>query len=149
MSRPDDQFSHSGEDLPEAVVAGLRDRSQLDFDLEFFESLLQREPDYVDVLRCQGELLSRKGRHEQALAIDRRLVALLPRDSVAYYNLACSLALLGERSEAVVALRRSLECGYADLDFLKLDGDLDSLRDEPQYRALLAEFGVADLPDTE
>ena len=106
MSQADDHYSHSGEDLPEAVVAGLRDRSQLDFDLEFFEQLLEREPEYVDVLRCQGELLSRKGRHDEALAIDRRLVALLPRDSVVQYNLACSLALLGDRAEAIAALRR-------------------------------------------
>ena len=74
MSRPDESYSHGGE-LPEALVASFRDQSQLDFDLAFFDHLLQREPDYIDVLRCQGELLTRKGQHERALTIDRRLAA--------------------------------------------------------------------------
>ncbi|HEX4149133.1 MAG TPA: hypothetical protein VHY20_09100 [Pirellulales bacterium] len=140
MSRPEEPFSYAGGDLPEAVVASFRDRSQLDFDLAFFDQLLEREPDYVDVLRCQGELLTRKGQHERALVIDRRLVLLLPDDSVVHYNLACSLALLGEPHEAIAALRCALECGYGDLDYLKLDSDLDTLRDEPEFRLLLDEF---------
>jgi tetratricopeptide (TPR) repeat protein len=141
MSRPDESYSHGGE-LPEALVASFRDQSQLDFDLAFFDSLLQREPDYIDVLRCQGELLTRKGQHERALTIDRRLVSLLPSDSYVLYNLACSLALLDEPQEAIAALRRSLQCGYADLDYLKIDSDLDTLRGEPEYLALLSDYSV-------
>lgn len=139
MAAPDEPFYGGGE-LPEAVVASFRDQSQLDFDLAFFEQLLQREPDYIDVLRCQGELLTRKGQHQRALAIDRRLTALLPDDSVVHYNLACSLALLGEPDEAIRALARSLECGYSDLEYLKIDSDLDTLRNEPQYRKLLSRY---------
>jgi tetratricopeptide (TPR) repeat protein len=144
MSRPDESFSYAGGELPEAVVAGFRDRSQLDFDLAFFDQLLEREPDYVDVLRCQGELLTRKGQHERALVIDRRLVLLLPDDSVVHYNLACSLALLGEPREAIAALRRSLECGYRDLAYLKIDADLDTLRDEPDFQTLLSDYCSAE-----
>jgi len=141
VAQPDEPYSHGGE-LPEAVVASFRDQSQLDFDLGFFDQLLQREPDYVDVLRCQGELLTRKGQHERALSIDRHLVSLLPSDSYVLYNLACSLALLGEPHEALAALRRSLECGYADLEYLKIDADLDTLRSEPEYLALLSDYGL-------
>jgi hypothetical protein len=148
MSRPEESFSYAGGELPEAVVASFRDRSQLDFDLAFFDQLLQREPDYVDVLRCQGELLTRKGQHERALVIDRRLVVLLPGDSVVHYNLACSLALLGEPHDAIAALRRSLECGYSDLDYLKIDSDLDSLRDEPEFRALLSDYCPAETSES-
>ena len=109
MASSDDSsdFNPLGGELPEAVVAALRDQSQLDFDLAFFEHILQREPDYVDVLRCQGELLTRKGLHERARVIDRRLVVLLPSDSVVHYNLACSLALLSDTDEAITMLRRA------------------------------------------
>ena len=120
----------------------LSQQSQLEFDLSFFDRVLEREPNYIDVLRCQGELLTRKGLHQQALAIDRRLVALLPDDCVVHYNLACSLALAGESREAIRTLRTALECGYEDMDYLRVDSDLDSLRRDPEFEALLEQFNI-------
>jgi tetratricopeptide (TPR) repeat protein len=117
-------------------------KGQTDFDIAFFDRILQRQPDYVDVLRCQGELLSRKGLHDLALVIDRRLAELVPTDYVIRYNLACSLAVGGYRREAIAALRAALEQGYDDFEYLEGDGDLDSLRDDPTYRALMREYGI-------
>jgi hypothetical protein len=121
-------------------LATLPEQSQLDFDLAFFDNLLEREPNFVDVLRCQGELLTRKGLHARALRIDRRLVTLLPGDCVVRYNLACSLALAGESRAAIRELRTALEYGYEDLDYMLVDSDLDSLRSDPEFQALLHEF---------
>ncbi len=95
-----------------------------------------------DVLRCQGELLSRKGLNDLALVVDRRLAKLLPADFVVRYNLACSLAVGGFRREAIAALRKALEQGYDDFEYLENDGDLDSLREDPTFHALLREFGI-------
>lgn len=127
-----------------ASLASLEQRSQLDFDIAFYASVLERQPDYLDVLRCQGELLTRKGLHERALSVDRRLARLLPGDNVVQYNLACSLTMMGLLGEALVALRTALESGYDDLDYLRADSDLDGLRKEPGYEALLQEFEPKD-----
>ncbi len=113
------------------------ERAQLEFDLEFFASILQRAPDYVDVLRCQAELLARNGRRREALVIDRRLVGLLPGDCVVRYNLACSLAVTGQSEDALGALEQALGLGYDGLDYLSVDPDLDSIRDNPRYVGLL------------
>ena len=118
-------------------------KSQLDFDIGFFGRILERNSDYVDVLRCQGALLSRKGLHTLALAIDRRLAELLPGDDVIRYNLACSLASNGQTTEAIEALRAALESGYDDFEYMEQDADLDPLRKLPAYRALLQEFNIA------
>jgi hypothetical protein len=118
-------------------------KSQLDFDIGFFGRILERNGDFVDVLRCQGALLSRKGLHALALAIDRRLAELLPNDGVVRYNLACSLASSGLPAEAIEALRMALLSGYDDFEYMEQDGDLDSLRKNPAYRALLREFDIA------
>jgi len=115
-------------------------QSQLDFDIDFFGSILLRAPENLDVLRCQGELLSRRGRHEQALVVDRKLAELQPADGVVQYNLACSLARNHLPDEALAVLRRACERGYDDFEHLELDADLDSLRSDPRYAALLAEF---------
>ncbi|NBW96591.1 MAG: hypothetical protein EBR28_07620 [Planctomycetia bacterium] len=111
--------------------------SQLDFDVDFFEKLLARNGDSVEVLRTLGELVARKGDVQRALEVDRRLVALLPRDSLARYNLACSLALAGLPDEAIDSLSSAILLGYDDLAHLEVDPDLDSLRERPDFRALL------------
>lgn len=140
MTQSDDlRPEGSGDLLPDIELPKVK-KSQLDFDLEFFDSILRRAPDYIDVLRCQGELLSRKGLHERALEIDRRLAAALPHDSVVQYNLACSLACNGLATDAVAALRRAFERGYDDFEHLDLDQDLEALRTDPRYVALLEEF---------
>lgn len=128
--------------FPESVIAPLRDRSQLEFDTEFYARVLDRHPDYIDVLRCQGELLTRQGQYQQGLEMDLRLVALLPDDEVALYNLACSLSLVGRLQESIETLRRAIECGYDDLEYFLLDSDLDNLRDEPEFLQLLEDYGI-------
>ena len=111
--------------------------SQLDFDIDFFERLLARNGDSVEVLRTLGELVSKKGDVHRALDLDRRLVALLPDDVLARYNLACSLALAGRPDEAIDSLSTAILLGYDDLAHLDVDPDLDSLRERPDFRALL------------
>jgi predicted Zn-dependent protease len=126
---------------PETAVSPPRDRGgQVAFEIEFLERLLASSPDHLDALRRFAELLSRHGRVDEALAIDRRLVALRPQDCVARYNLACTLARGRRADEALTELGRAIDAGYDDLAFLELDRDLESLRDEPAYQALLLEL---------
>jgi tetratricopeptide (TPR) repeat protein len=135
----------SGDPLPDVFPQPPK-QSQLDFDIEFYNSILLRSPDYVDVLRCQGELLSRKGRHAEALEVDRRLARLLPHDAVVQYNLACSLEQNALRDDALAALRRAFERGYDDFEHIDLDADLEVLRNDPRYVALVAEFRPSEPP---
>ncbi len=110
--------------------------SQLDFDLDFFENLLSRNGESVEVLRVLGELASQKGLVARALDLDRRLVARLPADFLARYNLACSLALAGRPDEAIECLAASIRLGYDDVAHMEVDPDLESLRGRPEFRAL-------------
>ena len=110
---------------------------QLDFDIDFFERLLHRKEDSVEVLRVLAELVSRKGLTKRAVELDRRLVDLLPDDFLARYNLACSLAVAGRSDEAIDSLSRAILLGYDDLAHMEADPDLASLRSHPDFQALL------------
>lgn len=136
------QPSGKGKGAAKGNLAHRKGGKQIDFDIDFFDRVLARSPAYVDVLRCQGELLSHKGEHERALAIDRRLAELRPDDCIVRYNLACSLANSGHKREALDELRRALERGYDVFDFLECDPDLDAIRSEPGYRQLMREYGI-------
>jgi len=116
------------------------DQSQLDFEIEFFGRILEQHADYVDVLRVQGNNLTLKGRFSDGLQIDKRLIQLRPTDPLAHYNLACSFALLKRTDLAIKTLRRAVELGYHDFRYMREDHDLDGIRHDPRFRALLREF---------
>jgi tetratricopeptide (TPR) repeat protein len=120
-----------------------RGQDQIDFDTEFFARVLLKNASSTDILRIVGELLSHRGHHESALAIDQRLAQLCPRDCVVHYNLACSLALLGDQRAAIKELRRAFKYGYADLAYMERDPDLASIRRNSAYKTLVDEFTAA------
>jgi len=109
-----------------------------DFTLEIYEASLVSDPEDPEILAELGEIYTKSGRIEDGLDIDRRLVKLLPDNPVVYYNLACSLALLGRKKEAVKALETALRRGFTDFDLMRTDEDLASLRNEPSFQALMA-----------
>ena len=129
----------------EKVIAGSpqprgSEQTQVDFEIEFYGGILQRAPDFVDVLRIMGNLLALKGRTAEDLLVDKRLVQLRPGDALAHYNLACSYSLLKKPDLSIKTLRRAVELGYRDFRYIREDHDLDAIRQDPRFRQLLREF---------
>ncbi len=109
----------------------------LDFEIDFFEMVRRRDPDHPCALEALGHAYTQRGRVEEGLVVDRRLAELRPRDPIVQYNLACSYALVGAVDEGIVALARAVELGYDDLDHLVNDRDLDALRSDARFDALV------------
>ncbi len=109
-----------------------------DFEISFFEGLVKKAPHYVDALIPLAEAYTKAGFYEKGLQIDKRLAKLRKDDPVVHYNLACSLALVGNKDEAFRALEKSIELGYSDFEHLKRDSDLRTLRDDPRFKTLLS-----------
>ena len=53
------------------------------------------------------------------------------------YNLASAKARLGKRKAAIAALARAVEAGYANVEYLEQDADLESLRELSEYKDLV------------
>jgi tetratricopeptide (TPR) repeat protein len=106
-------------------------------EMDFLEKVAARLPEDEDVLLALGDIYTRAGRYEDGLRIDRSLVKLMPEESSIWYNLACSLALLNVREEALASLRRAVELGYQDHEWMSCDSDLRNIRDEKAFTALL------------
>ena len=113
-------------------------KEQLEFEIDFFERLVKENPDFIDALIPLAEAYTRKGQHEKALTIDKRLSRLRPKDPTVQYNLACSYALLGEKERAFETLERAIQVGYKDFEHLKRDSDLKSLRSDPRFQSLIS-----------
>ncbi len=120
-------------------------RARLDrLGLEFLADVLgietRERPSNSAALVSLGMVLTQLGRYQEGLAIDLQLVELHPEDSTAHYNLACSLALVGECKKALDALEEAVRRGYDDAPHLAADPDLVSLRSEPRFLAQLEQL---------
>jgi hypothetical protein len=80
--------------------------------------------------RMRNDLAAALGWYKRALAID-------PDFGDAYYNMACVYALRGEKALALRYLQIAALNGYATSEGIDGDPDLEPLRREPAYRALV------------
>jgi tetratricopeptide (TPR) repeat protein len=117
-----------------------QEKRDLDIEIGFLEGLVQRDPIYVDALQLLGDDYTKRGNYLSGLNIDVRLSHLRPRDPLVFYNLACSLCLTRNYSEAAEALEEAINLGYRDFKWLAADPDLHDLRKQPIYRRIRAKL---------
>jgi non-specific serine/threonine protein kinase/serine/threonine-protein kinase len=106
-------------------------------------------PSHVSVagtLEMFGFHYYQKGEYHEALRWYRRGLEIReeifgvghPATGWNLYDQSCILALNGDADAALVALRRALEVGWANGRIFE-DDDLDSLKGDPEFEAILAE----------
>jgi Flp pilus assembly protein TadD len=123
------------------VIDGRSDdwqRALADFEVGLSRAVLAGHPDHALALQMLGAALTRLGRHDEALVVDRRVVRLLPSDPIAHYNLACSLSNLGRVDDAFRSLGLAFDLGYRDFRFLREDPDLEAVRQDARFAEFLA-----------
>lgn len=59
----------------------------------------------------------------------------------ALYNAGCACALLGRTDEALEWLRKAVDAGFKDLTQVARDSDLESLRADARFRAMIDSIG--------
>ncbi len=110
------------------------------FEIQFFESVLRRDSEYVDVVEILGSLYTKQGRIADGLRMDRKLVKLQPSNATAHYNLACSLALSRRKADALRSLQQAIQLGYTDFEWMSQDPDLEGLKNHPAFLNLLQQL---------
>ena len=106
-------------------------------ELEFLEHIACRLPDDTEIIRALADLYTKTGDYAEGLRMDERLSRLCPEESLVWYNLGCSYALLNRKDDAFDALGRAVELGYDDYEWMKKDEDLAALRGDPRLESML------------
>ncbi len=115
-------------------------KNKVRFEIEFFEKLIEQKPDFVDVLLPLAEVYTQVGDYEKGLVLDKRLSELRPDDAIVHYNLACSFSLTGKIDEAIKALKKAVDLGYDDFDYMSVDQDLLNVRNNKLYKEMFTEW---------
>lgn len=88
----------------------------------------------------RGMALYADKRFEEAARVIEAAAGAGRNDHSLYYNLACCQALTGRDDEAMASLRTAVSLGWRDHEHIAADPDLTTLRDRPDYKALLEEM---------
>jgi adenylate cyclase len=104
------------------------------------EKLIVAEPDHGLALSFGVAAMSVLGEADRAKEWASRAVLLDPENANLTYNLGCSMIKLGEIDEALKLFAPVLATAQMQsLNWWKIDPDLDPIRDNPRFKAMLAE----------
>jgi TolB-like protein/Flp pilus assembly protein TadD len=105
--------------------------------VELAQKHVELNPDDARALVLGGGVLMQIGEPAKALEWAERGIAVDPEDSSVLYNVACIYALGGKPQEALDCLDKAVRNGFGHREWLENDSDLDSLRQDPRFEALL------------
>lgn len=108
------------------------------FEIQFYENILKERPDFIEALKVLAQIYTKSGMYEKGLQLDKRLIELLPYDSIVYYNLACSYSLIVDIDSSLKAIKKAIELGYSDFAYMDKDPDLINLRKDRRYEQIFS-----------
>jgi tetratricopeptide (TPR) repeat protein len=86
----------------------------------------------------QAIALLRDKRYEESAEVYQKILQINPDDMIALYNIACAYSLMGDKEKALQYLTKSIDAGYMDFEHMEHDSDLDSIRQESQYKEIMS-----------
>ena len=98
---------------------------------------LELNPDDARALYLAAGGLVQLGERERALEMARRAHAIDPEDSGVLYNVACVYSLAGMVDDAISCLEKAVQNGFGHREWIENDSDLDALRQDGRFLALL------------
>ncbi len=98
---------------------------------------LEMNPHDTRALMFGANQLCIIGEQEKGLELAERALRQSDNEPNLLYNGACFYALQGDIDRSLELFARAVELGWGNRDWLETDSDLDSLRADPRFIALL------------
>ena len=121
----------------------LKERGDIEGATADYEKVLEIDND-ADDGSCRQYALLGLGRDSEALEWMGKIIENNPNDNGVYYDKACLLARMGRAADALKALEEAFKKGFRRFAHLEHDDDMDTLRNLPEYKALI--MGYKDKP---
>jgi serine/threonine protein kinase/Tfp pilus assembly protein PilF len=114
-------------------------RSANDRALASIERALALNPGDSRALYLGSSVLHERGEAIKSEEWIRRAVQSDPNNPLMLYNVGCFYATVGKTAQALDHLERAMELGMRNVDWLLTDPDLESVRTDPRFTAMVAE----------
>lgn len=98
---------------------------------------LEQVPEDVRARILLAAELAEIGEVEETQRHLQMAIALRPNDTNVLYNAACTFGILKNKQDALETLKKAIQCGYGNLEWIKQDPDLLLLRDDPEFQKLV------------
>lgn len=105
-----------------------------------YQEIMRRGGDSTGLQIYLGAAYARSGEREKALEILKQLE--MGKESSESGELPVLYVALGEREKAFASLEKAYAAHNAQLQFLKVESNFDSLRDDPRFQDLLRRVGL-------
>jgi len=106
--------------------------------LDGLKHQVELNPDDPRAMTFLAGLYARLGRRQDGIPYVEAALRARPDDFATLYNAACYYSLAGKAGRAIELLERACEFGGGSRDWFEHDSDLDSLRELPRFKAMLA-----------
>jgi TolB-like protein/Flp pilus assembly protein TadD len=103
----------------------------------FYPTYLMHHPDDSRAHQFYAFTLKRLGRLEEAKKEMKKGIEQNPNDPIIIYNAACFYAIVDDKIAAIENLKKAMENGFENYNYLRHDPDLNSLQKEPDFIALI------------
>jgi clan AA aspartic protease (TIGR02281 family) len=104
-----------------------------------FETILKLDTAIIDGGNCRQYSLLELGRETEAIVWMNKILDKYPNEGN-YYDATCLYSLMKKPVEAVKYMTLAFENGYKDIIHLSNDDDLDNVRNNPEFKALIAKW---------
>jgi tetratricopeptide (TPR) repeat protein len=110
---------------------------------QLFSSWIKKHPEdsssnMVTALLNRGYCRLAQKRYKEGASDYKKVVELSPEQrGLAYYNLTCAASCLNEKDKAITYLEKAIDSGWDDFEHMADDPDMDNIRNDPRYKALL------------
>ena len=128
-------------------MAKNEDLENIDFEIGFYEGLVEKNQGFVQALMALGDLYTKKGLYVKGLEVDRKLARMRSEDPYILYNLACSYSLVNNVPQAFQVMKMAIDSGYDDFRHLEHDRDLDNLLKDQRFVHYLSQVKTGEQSD--
>ncbi len=110
--------------------------------LDGLKHQVELNPDDPRAMTFLAGLYARLGQRQAGIPYVEAALRVRPDDYSTLYNAACYYSLANNAERAIELLERACEFGGGSRDWFEHDSDLDSLRELPRFKAMLARLDV-------
>jgi len=103
----------------------------------FYPNYLLHKPEDARAHQFYAFTLERLGRRKEAKVEMQKGIEINPNDLIIVYNAACFYALMGDKTASIENLKKAIDNGFENFEYIRHDPDLYSLQEEPDFIALL------------